>query len=179
MASRRSGTLTGRPGGRRHRYGVSVWLYRLRLRKKKLGNAACVLKTRVVPIGNGTCEQKAAANASLPRHRFAYDSREKTIHRGNSRHDKPLENYPRPGYNTQSFPRKQDARRYGGARFVFSGGLVPGVTSWHTLDHCRLQKWGTRISRARVDRCAFLSRRSIDGEIADVTGEEKRWRPFD
>jgi acyl dehydratase len=83
-----------------------------------------------------------------------------------------IEPYRVSAYNTakQSENKMHDdtvARRFG-----FSGGLVPGVDVMAYMMHTPVAKWGRAfLERGLIE--ARLVKPVYDGEMADVTGEEK------
>src|SRR5215211_1796645 len=82
------------------------------------------------------------------------------------------ETYRIQAYNTakQSETKMHDdtvAKRFG-----FSGGLVPGVDVMAYMMHMPVAKWGRAfLERGPID--ARFVKPVYDGEIADVTAEEK------
>src|SRR5450432_774795 len=83
-----------------------------------------------------------------------------------------IETYSVSAYNTakQSENKMHDdtvARRFG-----FSGGLVPGVDVMAYMMHLPVAKWGRAfLERGLID--ARFVKPVYDGEMADVTGEER------
>src|ERR1700741_1617363 len=83
-----------------------------------------------------------------------------------------IETYRVSAYNTakQSENKIHDdavARRFG-----FSGGLVPGVDVMAYMMHLPVARWGRAfLERGRIE--ARFVRPVYDGEMTDVTGEEK------
>src|SRR3954453_8431146 len=83
-----------------------------------------------------------------------------------------IERYSVSAYNTaqQSENKIHDdavARRFG-----FSGGLVPGVDVMAYMMHLPVARWGRAFLERGVIEARFV-RPVYDGEMADVTGEEK------
>jgi acyl dehydratase len=83
-----------------------------------------------------------------------------------------IERYRVSAYNTakQSENKMHDdtvARRFG-----FSGGLVPGVDVMAYMMHLPVAKWGRAFLERGLIEARFV-KPVYDGEIAEVTGEEK------
>ena len=83
-----------------------------------------------------------------------------------------IEPYSVSAYNTakQSENKMHDdtvARRFG-----FSGGLVPGVDVMAYMMHLPVAKWGRAFLERGLIEARFV-KPVYDGEVADVTGEEK------
>src|SRR5450432_3749929 len=83
-----------------------------------------------------------------------------------------IETYSVSAYNTakQSENKMHDdtvARRFG-----FSGGLVPGVDVMAYMMHLPVAKWGRAFLERGLIEARFV-KPVYDGEMADVTGEER------
>jgi acyl dehydratase len=83
-----------------------------------------------------------------------------------------IETYSVSAYNTakQSENKMHDdtvARRFG-----FSGGLVPGVDVMAYMMHLPVAKWGRAFLERGLIEARFV-KPVYDGEMADITGEEK------
>src|ERR1700733_2039561 len=83
-----------------------------------------------------------------------------------------IEPYRVSAYNTakQSENKMHDdtvARRFG-----FSGGLVPGVDVMAYMMHLPVAKWGHAFLERGLIEARFV-KPVYDGEVGDVTGEEK------
>jgi acyl dehydratase len=83
-----------------------------------------------------------------------------------------IETYSVSAYNTakQSENKMHDdtvARRFG-----FSGGLVPGVDVMAYMMHLPVAKWGGAFLERGLIEARFV-KPVYDGEVADVSGEEK------
>src|SRR4051794_1802290 len=83
-----------------------------------------------------------------------------------------IERYRVSAYNTakQSENKMHDdtvARRFG-----FSGGLVPGVDVMAYMMHLPVAKWGRAFLERGLIEARFV-KPVYDGELADVTGEER------
>src|SRR3954469_17195283 len=97
-----------------------------------------------------------------------HDKKRQRKHRMTTR----LETYRVPAYNTAKLSENKMHDDTVAKRFGFSGGLVPGVSVMSYMMHLPVAKWG----RAFLDR-GLIEARFVkpvyDGELTDVTGEER------
>ena len=83
-----------------------------------------------------------------------------------------LETYRVSAYNTAKQSENKMHDDTVAKRFGFSGGLVPGVDVMAYMMHMPVAKWGRDfLERGLID--ARFVKPVYDGEIADVTAEEK------
>src|SRR2546423_15518477 len=83
-----------------------------------------------------------------------------------------LETYRVQAYNTAKQSENKMHDDTVAKRFGFSGGLVPGVDVMAYMMHMPVAKWGRDfLERGLID--ARFVKPVYDGEIADVTAEEK------
>ena len=83
-----------------------------------------------------------------------------------------LETYRVQAYNTAKLSENKMHDDTVAKRFGFSGGLVPGVDVIAYMMHLPVAKWGRAfLERGLIE--ARLVKPVYDGEIADVTGEER------
>jgi hypothetical protein len=83
-----------------------------------------------------------------------------------------LEAYRVQAYNTAKQSENKMHDDTVAKRFGFSGGLVPGVDVMAYMMHLPVRKWGRAfLERGLIE--ARFSKPVYDGEIADVTGEER------
>jgi acyl dehydratase len=83
-----------------------------------------------------------------------------------------LETYRVSAYNTAKQSENKMHDDTVAKRFGFSGGLVPGVDVMAYMMHMPVAKWGRAfLERGLID--ARFVKPVYDGEIADVTAEEK------
>jgi acyl dehydratase len=84
----------------------------------------------------------------------------------------PLESYRVQAYNTAKQSENKMHDDTVAKRFGFSGGLVPGVDVMAYMMHLPVAKWGRAfLERGLIE--ARFAKPVYDGEIADVTGEER------
>ena len=83
-----------------------------------------------------------------------------------------LEAYRVQAYNTSKHSENKIHDDAVARRFGFSGGLVPGVDVMAYMLHLPVRKWGRAfLGRGLIE--VRLVKPVYDGEIAEVTGEEK------
>src|SRR3981189_3988311 len=75
-------------------------------------------------------------------------------------------------YNTSKQSENKMHDEGGAPRFGFSGGLVPGVDVFAYMIHLPVKKWGRAFLEHGLIEARFV-KPVYDGEIADVTGEER------
>src|SRR3981189_1305026 len=136
-------------------------------------HAAGVLKTRVVPYRESNCEEKADGSALATEFclRTIIDRKGDQIGGETGMMSRP-ETYRVQAYNTSKQSENKIHDDTVARRFGFGGGLVPGVDVMAYMMHLPVAKWG----RAFLERGLFEARFAkpvYDGEIADVTGEER------
>jgi acyl dehydratase len=83
-----------------------------------------------------------------------------------------LEAYRVSAYNTAKLSENKMHDDNVARRFGFSGGLVPGVDVMAYMMHLPVAKWGRAFLERGLIEARFV-KPVYDGEIADVTGEEK------
>ncbi len=83
-----------------------------------------------------------------------------------------LQTYRVSAYNTSKQSENKIHDDTVARRFGFSGGLVPGVDVMAYMMHLPVEKWGRAfLERGLID--ARFVKPVYDGEIAELTGEEK------
>src|SRR6266567_7755976 len=83
-----------------------------------------------------------------------------------------LETYRVSAYNSSKQSENKIHDDTVARRFGFSGGLVPGVDVMAYMMHLPVEKWGRAfLERGLID--ARFVKPVYDGEIAELTGEEK------
>src|SRR3954468_20486734 len=83
-----------------------------------------------------------------------------------------LETYRVQAYNTAKLSENKMHDDTVAKRFGFSGGLVPGVDVMAYMMHLPVARWGRAFLERGLIEARFV-RPVYDGEMADVTGEEK------
>jgi acyl dehydratase len=83
-----------------------------------------------------------------------------------------LEPYRVQAFNTAKLSENKMHDDTAARRFGFSGGLVPGVDVMAYMMHLPVTKWGRGFLERGSIEARFL-KPVYDGEIADVTGEER------
>src|SRR3954449_2426465 len=83
-----------------------------------------------------------------------------------------LETYRVTAYNTSKQSENKIHDDTVARRFGFSGGLVPGVDVMAYMMHLPVARWGRAFLERGVIEARFV-RPVYDGEMTDVTGEEK------
>jgi len=83
-----------------------------------------------------------------------------------------LEAYRVLAYNTAKLSENKMHDDAVARRFGFSGGLVPGVDVMAYMMHLPVKKWGRAFLEHGLIEARFV-KPVYDGEIADVTGEER------
>jgi acyl dehydratase len=83
-----------------------------------------------------------------------------------------LETYRVSAYNTAKLSENKMHDDTVARRFGFSGGLVPGVDVMAYMMHLPLAKWGRAFLERGLIEARFV-KPVYDGEIANVTGEER------
>ncbi|HEY3030764.1 MAG TPA: hypothetical protein VGJ68_11370 [Bradyrhizobium sp.] len=83
-----------------------------------------------------------------------------------------LEPYRVQAFNTARLSENKMHDDAVARRFGFSGGLVPGVDVMAYMMHLPVTKWGRAFLERGLIEARFLTP-VYDGEIADVTGEER------
>ena len=83
-----------------------------------------------------------------------------------------LETYRVSAYNTAKQSENKMHDDTVAKRFGFSGGLVPGVDVMAYMMHLPVAKWGRAFLERGLIEARFV-KPVYDGEIADVTGEER------
>jgi acyl dehydratase len=84
----------------------------------------------------------------------------------------PIEPYRVTAYNTAKQSENKMHDDTVAKRFGFSGGLVPGVDVMAYMMHLPVAKWGRAFLEHGLIEARFV-KPVYDGEIADVTGEER------
>src|SRR2546423_4345572 len=84
----------------------------------------------------------------------------------------PLEVYRVSAYNTAKLSENKMHDDTVAKRFGFSGGLVPGVDVMAYMMHIPVAKWGRAFLERGLIEARFV-KPVYDGEIAEVTGEER------
>src|SRR6059058_384502 len=97
-----------------------------------------------------------------------HDKKRQRKHRMTTR----LETYRVQAYNTAKLSENKMHDDTVAKRFGFSGGLVPGVDVMAYMMHPPVAKWGRAFLERGLIEARFL-KPVYDGEIADVTAEEK------
>src|SRR6202166_1833304 len=82
----------------------------------------------------------------------------------------PIAPYRVAAYNTDKQTENKTHHGTVAKRFVFSGGLVPGVDVMAYMMHLPVAKWGRAFLEYGLIEARFV-KPVYDGEIADVTGE--------
>src|ERR1700694_3182402 len=83
-----------------------------------------------------------------------------------------LEVYSVRAYNTAKLSESKMHDDTVAKRFGFSGGLVPGVDVMAYVMHLRVEKWGRAFLERGLIEARFV-KPVYDGEVANVTGEER------
>src|ERR1700687_6527572 len=83
-----------------------------------------------------------------------------------------IEPYRVSAYNTSKHSENKIHDDAVARRFGFSGGLVPGVDVMAYMMHLPVAKWGRAFLERGLIEARFVNP-VYDGEIADVTGEER------
>jgi acyl dehydratase len=83
-----------------------------------------------------------------------------------------LEPYSVQAFNTAKLSENKMHDDTVARRFGFSGGLVPGVDVMAYMTHLPVTKWGRAFLERGLIEARFV-KPVYDGEIADVTGEER------
>src|ERR1700732_4935278 len=109
----------------------------------------------------------------FPRHLVRVRSRiEKTIKSGEIGMTSRLETYRVQAYNSSKQSENKIHDDAVARRFGFSGGLVPGVDVMAYMMHLPVAKWGRAFLEYGLIEARFV-KPVYDGEIADVTGDER------
>src|ERR1700710_2820148 len=91
---------------------------------------------------------------------------------GETRMTSRIETYRVSAYNTAKQSENKMHDDTVAQRFGFSGGLVPGVDVMAYMMHMPVAKWGRAFLERGLIEARFV-KPVYDGEIADVTGEER------
>src|SRR6478735_1981919 len=83
-----------------------------------------------------------------------------------------LQAYRVTAYNTSKQSENKIHDDTVARRFGFSGGLVPGVDVMAYMMHLPVAKWGRAFLERGVIEARFV-KPVYDGELTDVTGEER------
>src|SRR5471030_14113 len=83
-----------------------------------------------------------------------------------------IEPYRVSAYNTSKHSENKMHDDTVAKRYGFSGGLVPGVDVMAYMMHVPVAKWGRAFLERGLIEARFV-KPVYDGEIADVTGEER------
>jgi acyl dehydratase len=128
---------------------------------------------RVVPHRKRNCERNTAVNTLAT----AFPSRTiiaaKTSQKsGKTAMTSRIEPYRVQAYNTAKLSENKMHDDTVAKRFGFSGGLVPGVDVMAYMMHLPVGKWGRAFLERGLIEARFV-KPVYDGEVANVTGEER------
>src|SRR5882672_4596704 len=134
--------------------------------------SGCFRVARVVPHRQRNCEQNSRWNALATAFCSRTIMRRKANKSGETGMTSRIGPYRVSAYNTSKQSENKIHDDAVARRFGFSGGLVPGVDVMAYMMHLPVAKWGRAFLERGLIEARFV-KPVYDGEIADVTGEER------